>query len=532
MTNLSKSPAWLISQNLIKPSFTSFSFSDFYQSFNKAISSFLQPKRLISAFALLSGLTYSQVIFNESFNANLGTMMSSGGTNANWIFTNSCGRSSMSGHSGTGSAIFSGSACYYGNGIAAVSGNMTSPALNIPNGGGSLSFKYGLENECGNSSTCLYDALSVGVSNDNGATFTLVASSMSEFNANSGWDTFTLSLNAYANSAVLIRFRFDSFDGTDNIHDGAYLDDIIVTANCIPPILLVKSNLLVFCVGDTALLTASGASSYTWMPGNLTGSIVTINPLANTIYTVTGINGCASTETLQVLVNPKPLVFISNANVCLGSSYTFNPSGAASYIYSSGSPVASPVQNTTYLIQGISALGCKSTPVSVNLTVKALPSVLASASKTDVCISDAPVQLAGTPAGGMFSGQFVNTTVFSASVANTYVQTYYYTDPQTTCSNSATSTIKVNVCAELSDVLFHKKGISVFPNPTSNNIIIQTYNNHHKQISISDLSGRVVLNENSDIELVQVNVIDWPNGFYFVRVVMNGKSEMVKLVKE
>ena len=132
----------------------------------------------------------------------------------------------------------------------------------------------------------------------------------------------------------------------------------------------------------------------------------------------------------------------------------------------------------------------------------------------------------------MFSGQFVNTTVFSASVANTYVQTYYYTDPQTTCSNSATSTIKVNVCAELSDVLFHKKGISVFPNPTSNNIIIQTYNNHHKQISISDLSGRVVLNENSDIELVQVNVIDWPNGFYFVRVVMNGKSEMVKLVKE
>lgn len=532
MTNLSKTPAHLNSKSLLQPGLTTFSFGKILLNAAKALSFKATSKNFIGLFILLSGLSYSQVIFNESFENNLGTMIPSSGTNANWIFTNSCGRSSMTGHSGSGSAIFSGSGCYYGNGLATVSGNITSPALSIPNGGGSLSFKYGLENECGNSGTCLYDALSVRISNDNGATYTLVASSMNEFNANSGWDTFTLSLNAYSNSTILIRFRFDSFDGTDNIHDGVYLDDIKVTATCIPPSLFVKSSAPVACAGDTVLLAASGASSYTWMPGNLMGAAVNVNPLTSTIYTVTGLDGCISSETLQILVNPKPLVFISNANVCIGSSYTFNPSGATSYVYSSGSSVVSPIQNSTYLIQGISNLGCKSTPVSVNLTVKALPIVLASASKTNVCISDAPVQLMGTPAGGEFTGQFVNNAVFSASFANTYVQTYRYTDPQTACSNVATSTIKVNVCSELNDVLVNEKVITVFPNPASNNINIQTNNNFTKQVLITDLNGRVMLNESSNNELVQVNVIDWPKGFYFVRVVMNGKSEMVKLVVE
>jgi sugar lactone lactonase YvrE len=59
------------------------------------------------------------------------------------------------------------------------------------------------------------------------------------------------------------------------------------------------------CVGSSASLSASGASSYTWNPGNLTGSSVVVAPYVATVYTVSAVNGsCQSNTLFTVSVSP------------------------------------------------------------------------------------------------------------------------------------------------------------------------------------------------------------------------------------
>ncbi len=89
------------------------------------------------------------------------------------------------------------------------------------------------------------------------------------------------------------------------------------------PVVAATSNLTNVCTGSPAVLTATGASTYNWTPGNLTGGTVTVNPTVNpanpgtslvNTFTVVGTNtqGCTSTTTIDVTANPLPRVTITS----------------------------------------------------------------------------------------------------------------------------------------------------------------------------------------------------------------------------
>lgn len=73
------------------------------------------------------------------------------------------------------------------------------------------------------------------------------------------------------------------------------------------PIIQVNSPSI--CLGESVLLTASGATAYSWTPNtglsSTSGSSVISTPIVTTIYTVTGIdaNGCIGVTTSTVTVN-------------------------------------------------------------------------------------------------------------------------------------------------------------------------------------------------------------------------------------
>ncbi len=124
------------------------------------------------------------------------------------------------------------------------------------------------------------------------------------------------------------------------------------------------------CVGSAVNLVASGASTYTWNTG-VNASSITVSPLVNTTYTVSGLNsqGCKGSSTYSVAIKNAPVIaVVSVANpICLGDVVGINAGGATTYTWNTGSNSAgisvSPELTTNYTVTATGANGCKGTSV-------------------------------------------------------------------------------------------------------------------------------------------------------------------------
>ncbi len=77
-----------------------------------------------------------------------------------------------------------------------------------------------------------------------------------------------------------------------------------VTVNALPTVSAASSNTTFICVGSSATLTASGASSYVWNT-TATTAVIAVSPTTTTSYTVTGTgaNGCSANAVISQSVN-------------------------------------------------------------------------------------------------------------------------------------------------------------------------------------------------------------------------------------
>ena len=161
--------------------------------------------------------------------------------------------------------------------------------------------------------------------------------------------------------------------GTD-LNGCQNVSTVPVTVDALPVLSISGSTDV--CIGGIVTMTASGADSYTWNIGG-TGDDITDSPIVNTTYSVTGMNsvtGCTTTITNLVTVHALPLVSVNSGSLCAGSTFTMNPSGASSYVYSNGSNMVSPIANGSYTVTGTDANGCVSAAVS-DVTVNPLPTI-------------------------------------------------------------------------------------------------------------------------------------------------------------
>ncbi|MCX6273909.1 MAG: SBBP repeat-containing protein [Bacteroidetes bacterium] len=161
-----------------------------------------------------------------------------------------------------------------------------------------------------------------------------------------------------------------------------------------------------------------------------------------TSYLVT--NALASIFTVTASATP--------AAICPGSSTSLTASGGVTYSWSpstglsatTGSSVTATLNSSiTYTITATDAGGCIST-TTLPVTVNPLPTVTLG-NIPDACITTTAVAMAGgSPAGGTYSGSFVNAGVFNPSAAGIgpHNITYSYTDGNG-CSNTATASINV-----------------------------------------------------------------------------------------
>jgi gliding motility-associated-like protein len=213
------------------------------------------------------------------------------------------------------------------------------------------------------------------------------------------------------------------------------------------PSLSLSVNSATICVGQSATLVASGATSYLWSNGGATNSINVI-PNATTIYTVTGTTGnCTGATTATVTVNTLPTVVATSATVCSGQSATLTASGADTYLWNGGSTSASitinpAISSIVYSVVGTNTLTSCSNSASGTVTIKPLPNVVATS--TSVCSGDAATINASGADTYLWNTGITGAifTINSATQTTTY--TVVGTNTLTSCSNTTTGVITVN----------------------------------------------------------------------------------------
>jgi gliding motility-associated-like protein len=89
------------------------------------------------------------------------------------------------------------------------------------------------------------------------------------------------------------------------------------------------------CSGETAQLTANGASTYVWQPGNIVGSTYPYSGTTNINVSVVGTaNGCSNSANAAIVVNPLPSgnFNTSGNNGCVPTCITFIGSGSPNVV--------------------------------------------------------------------------------------------------------------------------------------------------------------------------------------------------------
>jgi len=141
------------------------------------------------------------------------------------------------------------------------------------------------------------------------------------------------------------------------------------------------------CPGDTAMLIATGGTSYQWSTGD-TNDTIFVSPSSTTTYTVSdtsSTNICGSSPVaFTVQVKTLPVVTVTgNDSICAGDSTVLTVTGADSYQWSN--PVSTdsvitviPSSSTTYVVSGVLD-GCAGPSTNYPVLVSNIPVVNLSA---------------------------------------------------------------------------------------------------------------------------------------------------------
>ena len=204
----------------------------------------------------------------------------------------------------------------------------------------------------------------------------------------------------------------------------------------------------VLCLGETAIITASGGSSYSWSSGQ-TGAIATFAPAQTSYYTVNVTNdaGCSVTRLITVIVNPLPSAAISGDNsICQGETTVLTASGGSSYNWSTGAAIA-PISVSTagnYTVTVSNSAGCTAS-ATVAVAVNSLPLAVITGA-TSFCQGTS----ATLTASGGASYQW-NTGAANASISVSSSATYTVTATGGTgCTATASVTTTANALPSVS----------------------------------------------------------------------------------
>lgn len=300
---------------------------------------------------------------------------------------------------------------------------------------------------------------------------------------------------------------------------------LIITQLCVPLTTTVSASTI--CLGESVILsaTSTGTGTITWDNG-ISDGIAFTPALGGTTYTATSSDGNDCSFAALITVNDLPTVG-AGADIILcdqAVDTALSGSGAVTYVWDNGvtngvsfTPTAG---NTTYSVTGTDANGCENTDA---VLISVGGPVLTASITHENSGSDGSIDL--TVAGG--SGSYTyswSSGPFTQDITNLIAGNYTVLVNDGMCSSDSIFTV-LNVAGVDS---FDPASFMVFPNPSSGVFTISTGQLFSYQIM--NLMGKVIVEDNGT-QTETVDLSDFSNGVYLVKVTVNGVAKTVKLVK-
>jgi len=307
-----------------------------------------------------------------------------------------------------------------------------------------------------------------------------------------------------------------------------------VVVNPLPIVTVAASNTFL-CSGQAATLTASGGVGYGWSGGVTTASII-VSPSVNTVYTVIvfSSDGCTAIDSVALAVNQQTFAVTASTTICMGSTITLVASGVDTYTWvnngSTASIAVSPTVNTSYTVNATGNT-CPFSQV-VTVTVNPVPTVVATILQSTICLGESAVISAtgGDTYTWSATGSGASLTVTPAT-SNTFTYSVVGTNTFNCSSTSNQVSLVVDACTGIREALGSSSSLRVYPNPTTGEFYVESGNTLYKTITVSDVTGRTVANLSSSDEIIQLQINEFANGIYYVKIEANETFEVVKIVK-
>jgi PKD repeat protein len=309
-----------------------------------------------------------------------------------------------------------------------------------------------------------------------------------------------------------------------------------VTVNALPNVTV---NSPAICSGQTADISANGATSYTWTGGLASTATPTTPALTTTTtYTVTGTSGsCSKTAVATVTVTALPNVTVNSPAICSGQTADLIANGATSYTWTGGlASTATPTTTaltttTTYTVTGSNG-SCSGTAVST-VTVNPTPVTPGITQSGDTLYSSTII--VGATYQWFKSGVLQGTT----------------TTPYFNLTSSGSYTVKVvnGTCTSAESVAFAAvytsirnnsnsiKVFEVYPNPTEGQLVmnLSLTKSSTVQIRIYTPEGReLYVKSFSSTRNVfeELNISDYAKGVYIIKLTVDEEVYYHKVVRQ
>jgi len=296
------------------------------------------------------------------------------------------------------------------------------------------------------------------------------------------------------------------------------------------------------CKGTQVNLVASGAPVYTWQPGNVNSSSLTLNATNTINYTVSGANnfGCISTKTIAInVLTPVTVTANCNSPICVGDTAYFSAGainlyqwqGPNNFITTQQNPQLINVQQTsagTYTLVTTDVSGCTYT-VFVGLLVNGLPQLSLIASSTTICAGQ-KINLAASGADTYTWMNGANSNTISTAPLNSMTVQASGTDTLTNCSSTSTLSITVKEC-NLSGI---KDGDSpdnlflLYPNPNKGEFVIKA--SIEGIFIITNALGEKIKTDKLQVGNNQIKLDNLANSIYLITILFDNRSYSIKIV--